>query len=87
MGYSRQRIRPFRAVRGLTRGEEYGPEESLAVNGRSPTFQDKGGLDTWEGAVHSLAADGGTALYDAIVRSVDALEDQGTQAVTTFSQP
>ena len=38
------------------------------------------GLDTWEGAANSLDADGGTALYDAIIRSIDTLEELGTPA-------
>ena len=40
---------------------------------------DPGGadIDAWEDAASSLDADGGTALYDAIIRSVDALEERG----------
>ena len=38
------------------------------------------GLDTWEDAVDSLDADGGTALYDAIIQAVDVLEDQSGPA-------
>ncbi len=34
-------------------------------------------VDAWEDAAYSLDADGGTALYDAIIRSVDSLEERG----------
>ena len=34
------------------------------------------GLDAWQDAVDSLDADGGTALYDAIVRAVGVLEGE-----------
>ena len=37
-------------------------------------------LDTWEGAVSGLDADGGTALYDAIIQAVDELEEQRAQS-------
>ena len=35
------------------------------------------GIDAWGAAVDSLDADGGTAFYDAIIRSLDALEEGG----------
>ena len=35
------------------------------------------GLEVWKDAVDSLDADGGTALYDAIIRSIDVLEGHG----------
>ena len=31
----------------------------------------------WQGAIDSLDADGGTALYDAVIRSVEELESEG----------
>ena len=34
-------------------------------------------LDAWEDVADSLDADGGTALYDAVIRSIDVLEEQG----------
>ena len=37
------------------------------------------GLEVWRDAVERLDADGGTALYDAIIRSIDVLEDQAVQ--------
>ena len=34
-------------------------------------------LSQWESAIRSLDADGGTALYDAVIRSVQLLESEG----------
>ena len=35
------------------------------------------GLESWQAAIDSLDDEGGTALYDAIIRSLNALEEQG----------
>ena len=40
---------------------------------------DSAGADirTWEDAARGLDSDGGTALYDAVIRSIDVLQDRG----------
>ena len=37
-------------------------------------------LDTWQGAVDRLDADGGTAFYDAVITSIDILSNKGAPA-------
>ena len=48
-------------------------DEVLPVGPIDPAGSD---LDTWQNVVDALDADGGTALYDAIIQSVGILEDQ-----------
>ena len=50
-------------------------DEVLPVGPIDPAGSD---LDTWQDVVDTLDADGGTALYDAIIQSVGVLEDQST---------
>ena len=48
--------------------------EVIPVDSIDPTDD---GLNIWKDAVGSLNTDGGTALYDAIIRSIDVLEGHG----------
>ena len=50
--------------------------EILAIGPIDPSAD---GLGRWESAVAALDADGGTALYDSIIRAVDELEEQSAQ--------
>ena len=51
-----------------------GYREVLSMQAIEPS---DGSLSQWQSAIRSLDADGGTALYDAVIRSVQLLESEG----------